>query len=194
MSATTTDQLRFLTMLASLPLVRADAIVLLTGDGVTRCDTALELLARQAAPTLLVSGGVNAPPYAVDAQTVRRHLIERGVNPSILLEPEMDSTNTRASAVNVCAIATLYKWRSILLVTSAYHMPRAVLSFVAAMQAQGAFLPIIPVAVSQPWYDATDRLALLDGEFAKIDEYQSRGDVASYADGIAYLKRMECGE
>src|SRR3989344_1222443 len=29
---------------------------------------------------------------------------------------------------------------------------------------------------------------LLDEEFAKIDEYQKKGDVASYEDGIAYLE------
>ncbi len=187
------DALTFTTMLSSLPLVRADAIVILTGDGLTRVDTALELLARGAAPTVLVSGGVDDPPYAIDAQTVRRHLIERGVNPAILKEPEMASTNTRASAVNVCAIATLYGWRSILLVTSAYHMPRAVLTFVAVMREQPTPLHLVPVAVSQPWWDAADRAALLAGEFDKIAAYQATGDVASYADGIAYLRMLETG-
>lgn len=188
-----TDALLFSTMLASMPVVQADAIVLLTGDGMTRVPTVRYLLQNTVAPKLLVSGGVNAPPFAIDAQTIRRQLIEDGCNPTVLLEPEMDSTNTLASAINVCAIATLYQWRSILLVTSAYHMPRAVLSFVAAMARQDTVLPIIPVAVSQPWYDAVDRVALHHSEVAKIAEYQARGDIASYADGIAYLKRMECG-
>ena len=35
------------------------------------------------------------------------------------------------------------------------------------------------------------RLDLLEGEFRKIDEYRTKGHVASYRDGLKYLQYWE---
>ncbi len=182
------------------PLLRADAVVLLTGDGLTRVDTALALLRQQAAPTLLISGCVQAPPYAIDAAHLRREMIERGCPPSRLMDPETDSTNTRASLLNVCAIAKANQWRRILLVTSAYHVPRAMLSAVkACAETDMPDLHVLPVAVVQPWeqfidlseHDSTDRASLWYTEREKCATYQAQGDIATYDAGLDYFARWE---
>jgi len=185
-----TDRDTFCAVLSALPLTRADAIVVLTGDGLTRVPTVVELFRQQAAPVILVAGGVDAPPFALPADRLRDELIRAGVHPdAVRVEP--DSQHTAESAHAVCAIAKFHGWRRVLLVTSAYHMPRAMLSFVAALKALGLdeVVQIVPVAAVQPWCDATDRLGLLHGEREKVTQYA--GDVASYDDGLAYLLRWE---
>lgn len=63
-------------------------------------------------------------------------------------------------------------------VTSAYHQLRAFLTFVKA--AEGSLLAIYNCPAPSGMED-------LEREFAKIDEYQRRGHVATYEAGLAHL-------
>jgi uncharacterized SAM-binding protein YcdF (DUF218 family) len=198
---------RFCTVLAQGPLLLPDALVVLCGeDAEARLDVATELYRyaavqvmekqRGVLPRVVLSGGRHDPPRHVGAATLHGALMGRGVaHNQIVLEAA--STNTREQAVNVVEIAAKRDWRRLLLVASAYHMPRAFLTFVCAIReaglAQTVELTAAPVT-SSPWFGApagmdTPRIALLEEEFAKIDAY--REHVATYEEGLAYLQSWE---
>jgi len=193
-----TDREHFLQILAALPTpTPADAIVLFTGDHDARAPWAQFLFRAQHAPLILVTGGVDNPPYALHANEVRRWLIEQGVHPDRVIA-EGDSTNTAESARAVCAIAKYHDWRRLLIATSAYHMPRVMLSLIRTLTVleRDTLVHCVPVVATAPWWGAvpgleTTRAELLDVEAAKIVEYQAAGDVASYAEGLAYLEGWE---
>ena len=187
---------QFCAVLASGPLLRADAIVVLCGeDGASRLDTCVELLRQQAAPTIVLSGGLDQPPRILGASRLASVLYGKGVSPGRVLV-EIESQNTREQAVIVVAMAQAREWRRLLLVVSPYHAPRAFLTFVRALQDVGAAeaINVLVVPAASSWFAApegasTTRLALLTSEFAKVEEYGAH--VATYEEGIQYLAFWE---
>lgn len=171
--------------------------MVLSGDGTVRADTACQLFAQGGAPLIVCSGGVDNPPHSLTARDLKTKLIEKGVAPGrILLENE--STNTREQANNVVDMAVENEWKRLLIVASPYHVYRAFLTFLKALQEKSLTdVHLVPVAASQAkWWDTPEgtgwtRMDLLEGEFSKIDAYRKKGHVASYADGLAYLERWE---
>jgi len=128
----------------SLP--SADAIVLLGGlasarpsdadidfsDAVDRALLAAELHRAGLAPTILVSGG-NLPwsdALRPEAELIADLLVELGV-PRDMLVLEGESRNTRENAINSRDAIETAGLNRVLLVTSAWHMPRAVDAFTA---------------------------------------------------------------
>lgn len=195
---TVTDREKFCAVLASGPLMRGDAIVLLEGDGQARIPAAVELLRQGAGPFIVVTGGRDEPPYCITAERMAGRLMGLGVAPDRLIV-DNDSTNTREQAVNVIKIAVEHDWKRLLLVASPYHAPRAFLTFLKAIKDEGrdTDLHLVMVPASHtPWFGKPDgleatRLDLLADEYEKIERYGTQGHVASYEDGIAYLKRWE---
>ncbi len=135
--------------LALVPHVipRADAVLVLGGgvlaplpprrgveisDAGDRLLTGVQLIREGKAPWLLVSGGVvslrgqdPAPPEAQSAATLARWM---GVDADrILLSDQARNTAEEARALR--AIAASRNWHSVLLVTSARHLPRSVATF-----------------------------------------------------------------
>lgn len=124
---------------------RADAIVVLGGmtnpltgynerpeflSSADRILTGEELLRLKKAPRLLISGGSGllSQRGEREARILKRWLLSRGHNTGkILIEP--DSRNTAENAIRTAAIARSHGWRRVILVTSAFHMPRSVLCF-----------------------------------------------------------------
>lgn len=189
-----TDRERFLALLFNGPLLTADAIIVLCGeDCAPRLAVAAELMGSQAAPLVLLSGGADHPPRVTGARRARAELMGLGVAPA-RVKVEDASTNTREQAEAVARMARGKGWKRILLVASAYHMPRAFLTFLAFAPAG---LHIVPVPASHTrWGEPPagadrPRLDLLAAEAAKIEEYRGRGHLVSYADGIEYLLRWE---
>jgi uncharacterized SAM-binding protein YcdF (DUF218 family) len=180
-------------------LLRGDAIVVLCGeDAELRLAVGVELLLRQAAPLLVLSGGLDHPPRILGARSLAPVAMGRGVAPDRLIL-EQDSHNTHENAVHVIEMAIARGWKRILLVASPYHLPRAFLTFVRRLHEMGEAekLYVVPVPASQtPWFQpppgapAEDtRLALYRLEAEKVGRY---GDhVATYAQGLAYLQRWE---
>src|SRR5262249_49763242 len=144
---------------------------------------------------IIVSGGLDTPQGdAVRASTMKRHLCAAGVpDSSILLDDK--SLNTRDQAVEIMRWAVERRWRSALLVASHYHQYRAYLTFLKGMQEAEYELCLINAAVRDlPWYRDDGwgrRLDLLDEEFDKIERYQLKGHVASFADAPEYQRRKE---
>jgi uncharacterized SAM-binding protein YcdF (DUF218 family) len=187
---------QFCAALFTGPLLRGDAVVLLTGDGETRVATAAELFRQNAAPLILVTGGLHEPPYALDAKTTAGKLMALGVAPRAI-EADMTAMNTREQAVHTVAQAVERGWGRLLLVASPYHAPRAFLTFLRALQEAGVtdtvHLLVVPTS-EQPWFKRPEgrdetRLALLADEFEKVERYADH--VATWDDGLAYLEAWE---
>lgn len=192
-----TSRESFCAVLSNGPLLRGDAIIVLAGeDGRRRMDIAVEMMKQQAAKYIVLSGGVDRPPRYQGALTLAPILLSTGMAPD-RVRLEDSSQNTREQAVACVDMMRKEGWTRVLLVASAYHMPRAFLSFVKALQEANLDdeVRIIPVPASQaPWFeppeglDAT-RFELLAEEFRKIDVYAPH--VASYDEGLAYLRHWE---
>ncbi len=136
-------------------LPQADAVLVLGGgvlaplpprrgveisDAGDRLLTGVQLMRERKAPWLLVSGGVvslRGQDPAQSAATLARWL---GVEPNRILMSNQ-ARNTAEEARALQAIATARHWHSVLLVTSARHLPRSVATFRHLTD-----LKIVPVA------------------------------------------------
>jgi uncharacterized SAM-binding protein YcdF (DUF218 family) len=99
----------------------ADAVIVLSGDHL-RLGTALELMTRRVAPTLVISDGL-APGWH------EANRLCRGGARFRVLCFRPDPYSTRGEARSVGRLARANRWRSVLVVTSTYHVTRARLLF-----------------------------------------------------------------
>ena len=97
-------------------------------EAVDRFEHAISLYRAGKAPTIVLTSGAEEDGKDVEGGHLRRAAIGHGVPPKAVLQTTR-SGNTADEAVNVAALASRNGIRSILLVTSAYHMPRAMLLF-----------------------------------------------------------------
>lgn len=132
--------------LAPQHLPAADAIVVLGGDigAVRRYDlgdpddprlagNGLALAAQawraQRAPHLLLSGGPSASTGGVSEARIMADALRKLGVPAQALQLEAESRSTAQNAAYSARIARDRQWRSIVLVTSSMHMPRALALF-----------------------------------------------------------------
>jgi uncharacterized SAM-binding protein YcdF (DUF218 family) len=143
---------------------RADGIVVLTG-GSSRVSDAMELLAAGYGRRLLISG-VHPTNAASD---ISRSLPD---NQSLLrccVDLDRSAVNTRSNAAEARRWARERGFKSLIVVTSNYHMPRAILELSHAMPD----IALIPFAVvgdkwrDEPWWTSGATLRLLLSEYAK---------------------------
>ena len=104
----------------SANLIRADAVVVLSGDHGERLPPALTLIDRGVTSTLIFAGGLDSG---------RGIELCKGGQPFevICLVPNPD--NTREEARAVARLAASRGWREIVVVTSRHHVPRSELLF-----------------------------------------------------------------
>ena len=154
--------------LTPTPLPRADAVLVLggglrpalpprrgveLGEAGDRLLTGVELLQRGLAPILVVSGGrvgfTHGDPSPAEADSAALLAQRLGVPAGrIVTNPGSSPDGPRNTAEEAEAIARLARqrgWRSLLLVTSATHLPRALATFERHLPA-GSGLRLIPVA------------------------------------------------
>lgn len=200
----------FLSVLHTGPLLAGDVIVVLCGeDAEARVRTGYGLLQQGAAPRLLLSGGRSEPPAILGAHAMAAKLVGMGLAPDrVLLETE--SQHTAEQAANVLRLATGEEWGRLLLVASAYHLPRAFLTFVRALGQAAVPVPggdgegetqlltdrihILPVAAYAPWGQCPPGRDRTRRELARVDwcKVATYGDdVATVEEGLAYLERWE---
>lgn len=103
-------------------------------DAVDRISQAASLLRTGKARTALLSGGIvfprpGDPPS--EAAVLAGWLRDQGIAPDRLVLEEK-SRNTRENAIESAAIVAAHGWKRVLLVTSAWHAPRALGCFRAA--------------------------------------------------------------
>lgn len=158
-------------------MMDVDALVVLSGDGERRLHEAVGLLLDYPTAVLVLSGGLDDPPFSLTAQELAGRALDRGVAAErIVIEP--DSLNTREQAVRVVAIAIERGWTRLRIVTSPYHAIRAFLTFVRALNERG----------QQKHIQIVDAPLLELGELDRIERYREWGHVATTAEGVGYLR------
>jgi uncharacterized SAM-binding protein YcdF (DUF218 family) len=183
------DRERFLATLAYRPASSADTIVCLAGEeGESRALAAASLFKMGLGQGILVTGGRHEPPTHIGAKLLTTLILGHGIAHDRVITDEKPQ-HTREQAVAVVAQAVEKGWKRLTLVASDFHMPRAALSFIRALNEAGCAreVCIVPAAVL-----GTGRfLERLTAELAKVDEYCALGHVASYTEGLEYLCHWE---
>jgi uncharacterized SAM-binding protein YcdF (DUF218 family) len=181
------------------PDVIYDAVIVLSGmveadsvethhqpaynDNVERLLTAFDLLRAGRVKNVLLSGGSGRMDRSgpVEADELARQLESWGVDRARIFE-ERESRNTRENAVESAKVVKKEGWQSLLLVTSAFHMPRALGCFTAA----GLTVDTLPVDYrtgehpAQGWFP---RVGALDTSTGALREWLGRAvyRVSGYA-------------
>ena len=144
---------------------RADAIVVVTG-GEDRISAALGLLRQRGGRRLLISG-VNPRTSAAairDQTGERRQLFE------CCVDIGREASDTIGNAEETRDWATSHGYRSLIVVTSSYHMPRTLIEFSRAMPDR-VFIPH-PVLSrhmrDRSWWQHPGSLRLLLSEYVKF--------------------------
>jgi len=146
------------------PSQTADGIVVLTG-GSSRVSDAMELLAGGYGKRLLISG---VHPTN-DVSDISRSLPDNQSLLGCCVDLDRSAVNTRSNAAEARRWARERGFRSLIVVTSNYHMPRAIAEMSHAMPD----LELIPFAVvgdkwrEEPWWTSGATLRLLLSEYVK---------------------------
>ncbi|MGY3448334.1 YdcF family protein [Bradyrhizobium sp. USDA 4353] len=153
------------------PERKADGIVVLTG-GSSRVSDAVELLAGGYGRRLLISG---VHPTN-DANDITRSLPEARSFINCCVDLDYSAINTRSNAAQARRWAAERGFKSLIVVTSNYHMPRAIVELSHAMPS----MDLIPYAVvgekwrDEPWWTSGPTLRLLLSEYAKYVAAEAR--------------------
>ncbi len=137
----------------------ADGIVALTG-GAERVETAMRLLDEGKAKMLLVSGV--APGAGLHDLARRVGLEPAQLAPRVTLG--RSATTTLGNAEEAAEWVHDHDFHSLIVVTAAYHMPRAMLEMRRAMPD----ITLYPLAVQPQAMLRTSEARLLVGEYAKL--------------------------
>lgn len=158
------------------PASNADGIVVLTG-GSSRVSDALELLASGYGRRLLISG-VHPTNAASD---ISRTLPDSQRLMTCCVDLDHSAVNTRSNAVETKRWAHERGFHSLIVVTSNYHMPRAIVE----MSYEMPDIELIPFVVigdrwrDEPWWTSGPTLRLLLSEYAKYLAAETRVRLAS---------------
>ncbi|SRR5579871_4715991 len=146
------------------PARTADGIVVLTG-GSSRVSDAMELLAGGYGKRLLISG-VHPSSGTSD---ISRSLTDNQSLLNCCVDLDRSAVNTRSNAAETRRWAHERGFKSLIVVTSNYHMPRAIVELAHAMPD----ITLIPYAVvgdkwrEEPWWSSGGTLRLVLSEYVK---------------------------
>ena len=146
------------------PASPADGIVVLTG-GSSRVSDAMELLAGGYGKRLLISG-VHPTSAASD---ISRSLSDNQSLLGCCVDLDRSAVNTRSNAAETRRWVRERGFKSLIVVTSNYHMPRAIVELSHALPE----IRLIPFAVvgekwrDEPWWTSGATLRLLLSEYVK---------------------------
>jgi uncharacterized SAM-binding protein YcdF (DUF218 family) len=134
------------------PPPSADGVVALTGAGGARISTAMALLDQGAAARLLITG-VNPSTTDDDVRAIAAG------SPAMFdccVDLDRTARTTVGNAREVAAWARSHGFRSLIVVTSDFHMPRSLLELRRALDGEGVTLhayPVLGAEVSgRPWW------------------------------------------
>jgi uncharacterized SAM-binding protein YcdF (DUF218 family) len=164
------------------PERKADGIVVLTG-GSSRVSDAMDLLAGGYGKRLLISG---VHPTN-DANDISRSLPESKSFINCCVDLDYSAINTRSNAAQTRRWVHERGFKSLIVVTSNYHMPRAVVELSHAMPD----IDLIPYAVigekwrDEPWWTSGPTFRLLLSEYAKYVASEIRVRLADLGVDVA---------
>ncbi len=188
------DKIKFLASVINEVPQKSDAIVCLQGDKFLRANKSFELLQKKYANIIIVSGGLKENSFSIPADKIANYLIKKGVNKNKIII-EYNSQNTSEQAREVFKIIKDKKYKSIILVASAFHQPRALLTFLKSMKDLKLKIKIFNAPTNDKWFKkikaGLTRIDLLEQELEKIDIYFKKGDLVSIKEGILYQKSKE---
>ena len=157
----------FLVFVETLPqahpeTVHADAIVALTG-GTERLDAATALFESGVGKRLLITG-----VHATTTKTALKTLVHGGKRFDCCADLGFEATNTHGNAKEAAQWAKEHGYKSLVVVTAAYHMPRSLVEFSAQMPRE----KLIPYPVESDNVDVDGWLhpvgfAVLQWEYTK---------------------------
>lgn len=153
------------------PARNADGIVVFTG-GSSRVSDALDLLSAGYGQRLLISGVHPTNGYT----DIQRTLPDSQKLLACCVDLDRSAINTRSNATETRRWATDRGFHSLIVVTSNYHMPRAIVELSNAMPG----IDLVPFAVvgdkwrEEPWWTSGAALRLLLSEYAKYLFAQTR--------------------
>jgi len=129
------------------PLAKADAIFVLSGTEMTRPLEGADLYLEGYAPRLVLSREHLEPAFAVierrgtrlssQVERARDALVNLGVPPTAIVLPDTLHDNTAAEAVTLRSLAQANGWRTVIVVTSKFHLRRARFAFERELRGTG---------------------------------------------------------
>jgi len=148
---------------------KADGIVVWTGKGGRRLESGGQLLEKQKGERLLISG-VNAK---TDLAAIKNLIKIDTTLADCCIDLDYVATNTLGNARETAAWANALGYEHIILVTSAYHMPRAQVEIGAAeLRTSGGRMRITPYPVRRAddthWYSSVARFRRVAQEYGKL--------------------------
>jgi uncharacterized SAM-binding protein YcdF (DUF218 family) len=155
---------------------KADAIVTLTG-GDSRLDTAVRLLEQGKAKRLLITG---VHPSITKPEI--KQVAHGGQRFDCCVDLDFAAEDTRENAAEAASWMRSNRFRSLILVTANYHMPRSLAEFSADMpNVKLVPYPVEPEGIDfSKWWRNPHAVRLLHAEYAKylaslvIDRFISR--------------------
>lgn len=188
-------------MLKDIPQ-KSNGVVWLQGDKYDRAKKVLEMYESGFAKKIIISGNdyLIGPKKRLGENNIslvnmKKYLIQNDISEKDIVI-DNKSFNTKEQAIQITKLAKRNNWHKLILVSSAYHQPRVLLSFIAAFKLVGYKIKII----NQSFLIAKNKMAsgrtlkndeLMKEEVLKINKYQTNGDIASYKEGFVYLKALE---
>lgn len=135
----------------------------LAGSSANRLLTAATLAQRQRLP-IIVSGGALRPGGPVEAEVAAEALVNLGIGANQIIQEDR-ARNTQENADYVAALCKERGFKSCYLVTSAYHLPRAMFFFQKACKPLDISLVPLPCdyqVQDQPYFDGLSFLPSMD--------------------------------
>jgi len=188
------DRERFSILLGNQFQEKADVLFLAAGDGNNRVPYAAKLYTDGFTPLIAIVSNDTRYDYGSSTSSdLAAELIKHGV-PEDALYTEETAGNSKSESIRMIELAKEKGWKKLLLVTSPHHQYRIFLTWLQSMRDAGLELVLINAPAPLPWFAENPwgrRVDLLEEEWKRIEDYQRKGDIASFADGIAYLEWKE---
>jgi uncharacterized SAM-binding protein YcdF (DUF218 family) len=149
---------------------QADGIVVLTGGTTARIEAGLALLSNKQGKRLLITGLYEDLDFD---SVLAMAPLAKAQNPEALrccLDLDYKADNTVANARETRLWADVHGFRSLIVVTSAQHMPRAFLELRNAMPKirLSAYPVVVPQVKLDYWFAYPGTMALLLGEYTRF--------------------------
>ena len=157
----------FVLFAATLPaapstLGKPDAIVALTGGG-ARLDTAVALFESGVGKRLLISG---VAPSTTKKEI--KSLAHGGARFDCCADLGFQAADTHGNAQEAAGWARAHRYKSLVVVTARYHMPRSLSEFAASMPGVALMpYPVDPDGIVTAWWRDPRALRVLQAEYAK---------------------------